>query len=227
MKNRYDNILRTYNQDILRLCPYVPVLFTMGAYEIKKLNKQGGRVLEIGSGEGDSALPILELTDASVDLLDVSPEMHAVAKKKLSRFKKRTSFICADAFEYLQNQKPRDMIVSAWTIHNFEKKEREVFLRAIYQGLKPGGTFILLDKVYPTKGSKNLLKKQCERYSRYLPTKVAQAIIKHEEEDASTIYRMDEKIVVALLKKIGFDVTIVDRIERDVLLLARKSNRSN
>ncbi len=223
MKNRYGSILTKYNQDILKLVPYNPFLFNVGANEIKRLAKNNARILEIGSGEGDSALPILEQTSVSLDLLDVSKEMIALSKQTLKKYNGRARFICEDAYTYLKRAEPYDIIFSAWTLHNFNQADKEKLVRATFANLKPGGMFMLLDKVYPISGGATLLKKQNDRYARHAIPKVARAIIAHEIEDASDTYRMDERPLLKLFNQIGFrKLEIIDRVERDVVLLAQK-----
>jgi ubiquinone/menaquinone biosynthesis C-methylase UbiE len=223
MKNRYSNILSEYNQDIIDLVPYNPLIFTLGAKEIEKIYRKNSRVLEIGTGEGDSALPILKLTQIKLDLLDVSKEMLTKAKIKLRAYKDRTTYICEDAYSYLKDSLPYDIIFSAWTVHNFKDADKERLLNSIYNNLSTGGSFILMDKVYPQSGGADLLERQSKRFSRYLPLKVAKAIIAHEIQDSKPPYRLDEKYLLKLLAKIGFrSIFILDRVERDILLIARK-----
>ncbi len=223
MKNRYDNLLRKYNQDIIELCPYNPILFRECAKLIAKHHSSATRVLELGSGEGDSALPVLEGTNARLDLLDISPEMNEIAAEKLSKYAKRIRFICRDAHDYLRESESYHIIYSAWTVHNFSQENKKELLETIYKNLADDGIFILLDKVYPAGDREALLKHQNDRYKRFLAPEAAQAIIDHEREDASDEYRMDEAPFLDLMKHAGFSkIEIVDRIERDVLLLASK-----
>lgn len=223
MKNRYDNLLRKYNKDILDLVPYNPFLFVITAKEIEKIFTKEDLILEIGAGEGNSALPILQHTNVNIDLLDISNEMLEIAKENLKRYVDRIEYICEDANEYLQRSPSYSIIFSGWTVHNFNNEDKNTLLRSIYNNLAPEGHFFLMDKVYPVSGGDELLKKQNERYSRYLPKEVASAIIAHEIEDASDLYRLDEESLLRTLKEIGFSlVTIIDRIERDVVIKAKK-----
>lgn len=221
MKNRYDSILRIHNQEILSLCPYNPLFFRELGLEVKRRWRKGARILEIGCGEGDSARHVLDLTKARLDLLDISPQIIKVCKKNLKRHESRVHYICQDAFEYLRSTEPYDIIFSAWTLHNFKVLSRDKLIKAIGAALRPEGAFILADKLYPGSKDKQLWMVQRKRYEQYLSAKVAKAIIRHEEEDISPIYRMDERQTVKVLKAVGFkQVTIRDRVERDVILVA-------
>jgi hypothetical protein len=108
------------------------------------------------------------------------------------------------------------------TVHNFNQEDKKRMFEIIYKNLKKGGSFILMDKIYPMKGRKELLKIQIDRYKRYLPKIAAEAITKHEIEDMSDNYRMDEKPLLKLLNQIGFKTEITQRVERDCILIAKK-----
>ena len=225
MQNRYDNILRKNNQLIIDLAPANHILRLITALELKKIAGAKAKVLEIGIGEGDLTKYLIENNpDISLDALDVSAEMINEAKKRLSGNK--INFICADAFEYLQNYESKyEVIVSAWTLHNFRWEDKQKIFEAIFQKLNSGGHLILMDKVYPDdeKLGKELLEVQQNRYRQYLEKDVAREIIEHEEKDFTSEYRMQEKRLVDCLTTIGYSsIAIADRVERDVVLIAKK-----
>ena len=57
-----------------------------------------------------------------------------------------------------------------------------------------------------------------------LAPRIAKAIIDHEIEDASDDYRMEEAPLFEMLTDVGFrSVEIVDRVERDIVLVGRKN----
>lgn len=222
MRNRYHDLLQRYHSEILAVCPYYPALLTVAAAEFARLWKPSYSVLELGCGEGHTALPLLEATEAHITLLDVSEQMIVRCQNTLRRVGSRAYCVRADAFEYLRYARSHRIIYAGWMLHNFTQKARERLLRAIHANLPPGGTFMLMDKVYPGSGTSTLLERQLARY-RYLPPDVRRAIVAHEREDARDTYRMDERPLRELLKRIGFvDITIHDRVERDIVLTARK-----
>lgn len=222
MKNRYDKELRDSNQQILKLSPASETSRLIVSFEFNKVYRPGKKTLELGSGEGDSAKYILENSKADLDLLDISPEMISLSKKNLKHFSTRTTYICDDALDYLSKSKAYDIIFSEWTIHNFSWKDKEKLLSAIFKNLKPKGWFIFMDKVYPDKGGKELLDMQLKRYE-YLSKKAAKEIIAHEKQDYTDEFRMNEKQFISALKKAGFkSPKIIDRVERDVVIVAQK-----
>jgi SAM-dependent methyltransferase len=222
MKNRYEDNLRLHNLQILELCPAHFTSRTILALELKEIEKEGLRVLEIGCGEGDSAIPILLNTNLHLDLSDISEEMIQKCKQGLDSYKDRISFICKDGLSYLKACDQYDVIFSEWTIHNFNWDEKRELFGAIYNKLNQGGYFLLMDKVYPEEGAKKLFDNQMKRYE-YLDPKARDEIVKHESDDYLPEFRMDEKETIEELKKAGFsNIFIVDRLERDIVLIAKK-----
>lgn len=222
MQNRYTNLLQKYNEEILRLTPANETLRLLMALEFKKHYKKGMRVVDLGSGEGHSAKYICEYTDAHLDLIDKSRKMIENSKINLARYAKHCEFICKDASDYLKENEPYDIVLSSWTIHNFKQSEKHNILKTIHDCLRPKGIFLWMDKVYPQSQKRELLKIQLERFD-YLPKSVAKAIKAHELIDFTNSYRMDEKNILNDLRKIGFKkVSLLDRIERDVIIIAYK-----
>lgn len=224
MKNRFEKDLRDHNDKLVQLNASNETLRLVMAFEFKKLYKKNSKVIELGCGEGYSIKPLLENTDANFDLLDASKEMLVSNKKNLKKFSNRLNYICDDALDYLKKSNTYNIILSSWTVHNFNKEDRLELFKEIYNKLPKNGYFILMDKVYPDseKMAKSLLDLQLKRY-KYLPNQVCKDITKHEIEDFSKDFRISESDIVKTLKLIGFnDVKIVDRVERDIVLVVKK-----
>lgn len=226
-QNRYDNILREHNQEILNLSPANQTMRIELALEIKKIleRKTDLRILEIGVWEWDLTKYLLQYNpDIKLDCLDISSEMLDSAKQNI--WDQNINFIQSDACEYLDNPETKTygVILSAWTIHNFTKKEQRKIFRKIYEKLESWWVMLIMDKIYPDNLDKSiwLFNLQNERY-RYLNPELENAIRLHEKQDYDTNYKMQESHTKLLLKEIWFkDIEILDRIERDVLLIARK-----
>lgn len=226
MKNRFDDVLRENNQLIIELSPCNVVLRVLLAMELEKVlrKKPDAKIIELGCGEGDSTLPFFRFNPGlHMDVLDVSPEMIEQAKKVLKN--QHATFICEDALDYLRNVgKKYDVITVSWVIHNFSWEEKRPFLKAIYDGLADGAHFLMMDKVYPGTpgGNKEMFEHQQKRYD-YLIPEVRDEIKAHEVQDFDGKYRMDEPDFSAFLREIGFkDIKVIDRVERDLVLIARK-----
>ncbi len=238
MENRYDGLLIEYNQEILGLHPSSIPMWNMLAHEIAKVHVFKTSfiygiafdVLEIGAGEGDATLPVLEKTSAGIRVLDISEEMISRCKERFKNHPKKHclsfGFGSSDAFSYLrwanENNQRNSIVYASQVVHNFKQEDKKRLFRAVWANLSPGGTFLLYDKIYPDEGWEKLLEAQQRRYE-YLPPHVCRAIQEHELEDASDEYRMHETETFTHLKAAGFSsVRIIDRIERDLLIIATK-----
>lgn len=227
IKNRYDDILREYNQEIINLSPANQTMRIELALEIKKILEEEPdlKVLEIWVWEWDLTKYLLQYNpDLRIDCLDVSTEMIDSAKQNL--WEQNISFIQDDAYEYLNNSETKayGIILSAWTIHNFPWNDKIKLFEKIYDKLSDWWVMIIMDKVYTDDSQENmrLLILQNARY-RYLNSEVEQAIKLHEMQDYDMNYQMQESQTKLLLKEIWFRwIEILDRIERDVLLIAKK-----
>ena len=221
MENRYGGILMQRNAEIIAACPGATSRFVL-AHEFLRLYKAGMRVLEIGCGDGDSAQPLLQLTNAPMTLLDVSPEMIIESKKRLASYSHRLEYVCEDALEHLARSPQYDIVTSSWTIHNFTWPEKIALLRDIFRNLSEGGVFLLMDKIYPENDDGKLLELQCERY-RYLDPIVAEAMIAHEVQDYLPLYRIGKETLIANLHDVGFrTIRIADCCEALIVLVAHK-----
>jgi ubiquinone/menaquinone biosynthesis C-methylase UbiE len=227
MENRYDGLLREHNQAILELLPAHPTLRVVAGAEVARARENDGVVLEIGVGEGDLTRYMLDRDSRlRLDALDISPEMIAEARKKLPI--DRVHLIQADALDYMRtsvNAGTYQVIASGWTVHNFPWEEKSELFEEIYRCLRPGGSMVLMDKIYPDDPAERerLLELQINRL-RYLSSPDAiRAMTEHERQDASDPYRMDETYTVGRLSAIGFrNIRVVDRVEREVVLVGEK-----
>jgi len=82
-----------------------------------------------------------------------------------------------------------------------------------------------MDKIYPGDKSENesYFVLQNKRYANCLSEDLAKDMILHEYQDFSDNHRMDEAELIKVLKEIGFSkIRIVDRVEREAVLVAEK-----
>lgn len=107
----------------------------------------GGRVLELGTGTGETARRLLEgLEGAQLVCVDESAEMLAEAEKALPS--DRVQFIRSR----LQDPLPGgrfDLVVSALAIHHLDAREKADLFGRVRQSLAPGGRFVLADVIAP------------------------------------------------------------------------------
>ena len=230
LENRYDDILRIGNREILKLVPSNVVLREELAREVQQVIRRPlcTVLLELGSGEGDLTRFILDYSlGKCFDAVDISPEMIACAKEYLGKDAYKVRFICEDALEYLMeiSAETLELITFAFFIHNFKKDEQKKMFEQIYRILKYNGTMIIMEKIYPDDPWQchYLFNIQMRRYSTYLEKELADTIIEHETQDVSSSHLMMESETISLLKEVGFrHVEIKDRVESVVLLTACK-----
>jgi ubiquinone/menaquinone biosynthesis C-methylase UbiE len=231
MRNRYDGLLRTHNDAILSVIPGCPYVWRAMGFEVWR-HYDGGKMLELGCGSGESALAVLEqvfveeMVGSKLDLLDISPEMINSAYELLNRYLDRVNFIRGDALEYLDGATARyDVVYSSWLVHNLPWDEKRRLFAGVCAVLKPGGAFVLMDKVYPgdKQEADRLLRLQQDRYLRgFIAPEIGEAIYQHELEDYGPLYRMDEVQLREELAKHFAEVTPIDRVEREMILVCKK-----
>jgi L-threonylcarbamoyladenylate synthase len=108
---------------------------------------RSGRVLELGTGTGETARRLLErLADAELVCVDESAEMLATAAGNLPSG--RVELIQGR----LQDALPDgsfDLVVSALAIHHLDPHEKPDLFARIRAALAPGGRFVLADVIVP------------------------------------------------------------------------------
>lgn len=233
--NHWSPFLAAHAEEINKLSVGGSYLWSLAADMVEQFHQPGDRVLEIGCGPGDSTVPVISrpcfkgMGEGRFHLVDSSPRaVRACLKALPDERRPLVSIFEEDALEYLKHIQlgvDYGVIYSAWTIHNFAQDYKRAVLMAILERLKPGGTFVLMDKVYPDdkERARSMLDAQLRRYTMRLPAQVAAVICEHEEKDFHRTYRMDEKYFEGYLRSMGFHmISYIDRVERDVVLVARK-----
>ena len=106
------------------------------------------RILDLGSGTGETARRVLERhAGASIVLVDSSAEMLTAAREALA--KDRIESVLVQRLEDPLPAGPFDLVVSALAVHHLESADKQVLFQRIAEVLKPGGRFVLADVVVP------------------------------------------------------------------------------
>lgn len=128
-------------------------------------DKKNARIIDVGSARGRT---VARLVMAGFDKtlgVDASPAMVAASAHP-------ERIILSSHFPIAKG--PFDMVLANWTLHFIN--EREAYVRDIYEGLCPGGLFVLSDRMAGSALS----------YQRYLDFKrqsgVSEAAIQEKEE---------------------------------------------
>ncbi len=99
----------------------------------------GGRVLELGCGDGDNAERLLALGARSVVGIDVSETLVARARERQAPG--RLEFLCQDAMGPIDGR--FDLVVGRAILHHLDYRMLLTRLRA--ENLAPGGTMVFLE----------------------------------------------------------------------------------
>jgi SAM-dependent methyltransferase len=234
VSNRWDPSLAAHADEINRISG-APYLWHLTALLVEQHYRQGDVVLELGCGPGDSTVPVItrpfveQMSVAQFHILDCSSEAIRACKMIIpERYRILTSFFEEDALDHLLNKLQAfeyGVVYSAWTVHNFSWDYKRALFKLVHKHLRPGGVFILMDKVYPDdkEHANAMINHQLRRYKLCLPADVAKAISYHETEDYGSRYRMDEGELTDALHDNGFsEVRVVDRVERDCVIVCTK-----
>ena len=106
------------------------------------------RVLDLGSGTGETARRVLEKhPGARVVLVDASAEMLEAARRTLAE--DRIEQIVVRELEDPLPDGPFDLVVSALAIHHLESADKRLLFRSIREALADGGRFVFADVFVP------------------------------------------------------------------------------
>lgn len=221
---RYDKKLLEDYDLIMKAFPNIETLRKLLAREIG----EGKRVLEIGPGPGDSTQPILDAVDQiDLTLIDTQCDTTQYIQTKPGH---KVQFVKGDATKVIKEipKESYDIFTASWTIHNFDRKTRTELLRDAYKILKKGGLFLIMDKCLPiNKEERSVLLRHHFTMYDYLADmgkgRLRKDMIEHEIQDLGEEYIIIEDQFTQDLKDKGFsDIQILDRKERDVVLVAKK-----
>ena len=135
-----------YDEAIRRFIPGYEAMLDAAAAEIARVDPE--RVLDLGGGTGALSEAILVAAPrAVVELIDVDPEMLAVARERLVRFGSRARFTEASFDDPLPEA---DAVAASLALHHVPTmdEKRRLFVR-IHDCLCPGGVFVNADATMP------------------------------------------------------------------------------
>ena len=144
VKRHLDVDADAYDVQIRRFIPSYDDMLATGVELLGSLAGPAPRVLDLGGGTGALASAVLEgLPQARVTVLDVDPEMLAVARARLEAFGERVDFREGSFLDPLPGA---DAVVASLALHHVHDLDRKTELyRAILAALTPGGVFLNLD----------------------------------------------------------------------------------
>lgn len=153
----FSGLIGTEYQILDLICPRVADMSRRAGEFVASLplglaERPGGfSVFEIGCGTGRTTSALLRSrADINITAADNEPAMLDQARSNLAGFiaKGRVRLIEADALSALQElaEASQDLVVSAYTVHNFLEGYRSRVLAEIFRVLRPGGMFVNADR---------------------------------------------------------------------------------
>ena len=135
-----------YDEAIRRFIPGYEAMLDTAAAEIARVDPE--RVLDLGGGTGAlSEAILLAAPGATVELIDVDPDMLAVARERLAGYGDRADFREASFDDPLPDA---DAVAASLALHHVPTmdEKRRLFVR-IHDCLRPGGVFVNADATMP------------------------------------------------------------------------------
>jgi cyclopropane fatty-acyl-phospholipid synthase-like methyltransferase len=139
--------------------PFREDFFAAISEQLQLLGKADLRILELGSGPGFLAYFILsKLPDAQMVLLDFSPAMHELARKRLAPFSERSTFVEKSFKEenWTDQLGTYDAVVTLQAVHELRHKHYATALhQQVKKVLKNQGVYLFCDHYCGDGGMQN------------------------------------------------------------------------
>ena len=143
VKRHLDVEADAYDVQIRRFIPHYDDMLATGVELLGSLSGPEPRVVDLGGGTGALAAAVLKgLPRARVTVLDVDPEMLAVASERLALRRPRG----LREASFLDSLPEADAVVASLALHHVHDLDRKTNLyREILSALTPDGAFLNLD----------------------------------------------------------------------------------
>lgn len=175
-------------------------------------------VLDLGCGTGLELDEIWKLCpDVCVTGVDLSDEMlGALCKKHESRYQNgQLKTVCQSYFDYEMGENEWDTMISFESLHHFFPDEKLGLYQKIYQGLKPGGLFLLGDYIACCEEEETLLR------NMYLEKRKRFGVPQEQFIHIDIPLALEHE--VRILEQAGFsEVDVEDSINGATILVAQK-----
>ncbi|MBA2556224.1 MAG: class I SAM-dependent methyltransferase [Chloroflexi bacterium] len=146
----------------------------------------GCRVLEIGLGTGQATIPIAE-RGCQLTGVELSPELAAVAQRKLAAFS-NASIVVAAFEDWPLPVEPFDAVVSATAFHWIDPAVR---VTKAADALRPGGVLATIDTHHVAGGSADFFVEVQDCYERWDPATPAGLRLSRADDIPSSSEELD------------------------------------
>ncbi|WP_304175062.1 class I SAM-dependent methyltransferase [Limnochorda pilosa] len=214
-KSSVDEIRRRFDQDVERFSNLetgqsatidAPLALDLVTQVVARLNPSATALLDVGCGAGNYALKLLQrLPGLDVTLLDLSrPMLDRAVERVTPATTGKVTAIQGDVREVELGREQYDVILAGAVLHHLRGDEEwEHVFAKLYDALKPGGSFWIVDLI--THAIPQVQEVMWERYGAYLTGLRDEAYRDHvfayiEREDTprTVMYQVD------LLRSVGF-----------------------
>ncbi len=214
-KSSVDEIRRRFDQDVERFSNLetgqsatidAPLALDLVTQVVARLNPSATALLDVGCGAGNYALKLLQrLPGLDVTLLDLSrPMLDRAVERVTPATTGKVTAIQGDVREVELGREQYDVILAGAVLHHLRGDEEwEHVFAKLYDALKPGGSFWIVDLI--THAIPQVQEVMWERYGAYLTGLRDEAYRDHvfayiEREDTprTVMYQLD------LLRSVGF-----------------------
>lgn len=199
-------LLLTYFPSHTICRPFVIEAIEKWQTSYQKTNKLN--ILEIGPGYGETTELIHEKIPASFTLVEQDELAMNVLKTKFKEMPRDFNYIQEDATAWITSQPSHtfDVFTASWVLHNFPAEQRTAFIEQLYRVLKPGGLFIIFDKVLPNNSKENdafwkIHMNRLDHLEHLGRTKLKNEMVAHEIRDSQEPFVWFEKDLVDTIKK--------------------------
>ena len=184
-------------------------------------NVQPRRVLDLGAGTGALSQAILECAEtATVELLDLDPEMLAQARVRLKRFGERARFRVQSFLDPLPQC---DAAAASLALHHVPAMtEKRQLYKRIFEALPPGGVLVNADATMPAGEPR-----RSEHYAKWAAHLVSYGIEKdrayeyfREWAGEDTYFPLETELEA--MTEAGFDASCAWQDIPNTLIIGRK-----
>lgn len=211
--------IESYDRTIRRWIPGYGQALRRAAREIARTRPR--RVLDLGAGTGALSEAILEsAATATVELLDVDPEMLAQARVRLKRFGERARY----RLQSFDDPLPKcDAAAASLALHHVPAmNEKAQLYRRIQEALAPGGVLVNADVTMPSGEPR-----RSEDYAKWAAHLVSCGIGKdrayeHFSEWAGEDTYFPLEMELEAMSEAGFDASCAWREIPNTLIIGRK-----
>jgi len=211
--------IEVYDRTIRTWIPGYEQALRRAAREVARV--QPGRVLDLGAGTGALSEAILERSaSATVELLDVDPEMLAQARVRLKRFGERARFRHQSFLDPLPEC---DAVAASLALHHVPAMtEKTQLYKRILNVLAPGGVLVNADVTMPAGKPR-----RSEHHAKWAAHLVSCGIgedraYEHFREWAGEDTYFPLEMELEAMTEAGFDAACIWRDIPNTLMIGRK-----